>query len=145
MQVKEPMREARSMVKERWLDRRVDKLARENDRLRSEVEELRHDLDETQDRSSQTIKQLAKSRRPGRMKWLVLAGGAYVLGAKAGRARYEQIRGWARSVSGRDGDTSFPDTSATVTPTSTTPSTTSTSTSTRTSKSSGSTGTGTTP
>ena len=38
------------------------------------------------------------------MKWLVLAGGAYVLGAKAGRARYEQIAGWARSVSKPNGN-----------------------------------------
>lgn len=92
------VREARSMMKERWMDRRIEKLSRENDSLRGEVDELRHDLDETRDRSADTIKSLSRVRRPGRMKWLVLAGGAYVLGAKAGRARYEQIRGWARSM-----------------------------------------------
>ncbi len=37
------------------------------------------------------------------MKWLVLAGGAYVLGTKAGRARYEQMRGWVRSVTESNG------------------------------------------
>jgi hypothetical protein len=105
------MKEARSMVKERksrvkerWLDHRIEKLSRENEGLRDEVDELRHDLDETRDRSADTIKALARTRRPGRMKWLVLAGGAYVLGAKAGRARYEQIRDWARSITQRDGD-----------------------------------------
>lgn len=92
------VKEARSMMKERWMDHRIEKLSRENDSLRSEVSDLRHDLDETRDQSADTIKSLARARRPGRMKWVVLAGGAYVLGAKAGRARYEQIRGWARSL-----------------------------------------------
>ena len=117
-----PMREARSMVKERWLDRRVDKLAQENEKLREEVDELRHDLDAEQGRSKETLTALSKSRqRPGRMKWLVLAGGAYVLGAKAGRARYEQLKGWARSITRSNGggasDTATPGT-ATPPPTS---------------------------
>lgn len=97
------MQEAKSMVKERWLDRRVDKLAKENERLRTAVGDLRHDLDEAQGRSQETLDALSKTRRPGRMKWLVLAGGAYVLGAKAGRARYDQIKGLARSVTKSDG------------------------------------------
>jgi hypothetical protein len=110
MEMKQPtkVREAKSMVKERWLDHRIEKLSRENDDLRGEVDELRHDLDETRDRSADTIKALARSRRPGRMKWLILAGGAYVLGAKAGRARYEQIRNWARSLAPGDGNGSAP-------------------------------------
>jgi cell division septum initiation protein DivIVA len=86
------------MVKERLLDRRVDKLSKENERLREAVGELREDLDEAQGRSKETLAALSKTRRPGRMKWIVLAGGAYVLGAKAGRARYEQLKGWARSL-----------------------------------------------
>lgn len=98
------VKEAKSMVKERWLDHRVEKLAKENDELREAVEELREDLDDAQGRSQDTLKALSKTRRPGRMKWLVLAGGAYVLGAKAGRARYEQIRGWARSVTQQNGN-----------------------------------------
>jgi len=99
------VKEAKSMVKERWLDHRVEKLAKENDELREAVSELREDLDDAQGRSKETLAALSKTtRRPGRMKWLVLAGGAYVLGAKAGRARYEQIRGWARSVTQQDGN-----------------------------------------
>ena len=99
------MREAKSMVKERWLDRRLEKLTHQNDELRDEVDELRHDLDEERDRSKETLTALSKSRRrPGRIKWLVLAGGAYVMGAKAGRARYDQIRDWARSITERDGE-----------------------------------------
>jgi hypothetical protein len=106
MQMKQPttVKEAKSMVKERWLDHRVEKLAKENDELREAVDVLREDLDEAQGRSKETLAALSKTRRPGRMKWLVLAGGAYVLGAKAGRARYEQIRGWARSVTQQNGD-----------------------------------------
>src|SRR5918996_3770831 len=98
------VREAKSMVKERWLDRRVEKLSKENDELREAVEELRRDLDEEHGRSKETLQALSKSNRPGRMKWLGLSGGAYVLGAKAGRARYEQIKSWASSVARQDGD-----------------------------------------
>jgi hypothetical protein len=103
------VKEARSMMKERWLDRRVEKLSNENEKLRDAVDELRHDLDAEQDRSKETLAALSKTRRrPGRMKWLVLAGGAYVLGAKAGRARYEQMKGWVRSVTDRNGSGSEP-------------------------------------
>jgi cell division septum initiation protein DivIVA len=99
------VKEAKSMVKERWLDHRVEKLSRENDDLREAVEGLREDLDDAQGRSKETLAALSKNkRRPGRMKWLVLAGGAYVLGAKAGRARYEQIASWARSVTKSNGN-----------------------------------------
>jgi hypothetical protein len=92
------MHEAKSMVKGRLMDRRIDKLTKENDKLREAVGELREDLDQAQGRSKETLAALSKTRRPGRLKWLVLAGGAYVLGAKAGRARYDQLREWARSV-----------------------------------------------
>jgi hypothetical protein len=99
------VKEAKSMVKERWLDHRVEKLSKENDDLRDAVDELRVDLDEAQGRSKETLAALSKNRRrPGRIKWLMLAGGAYVLGAKAGRARYEQIAGWARSVTKQNGN-----------------------------------------
>ena len=99
------VKEATSMVKERWLDHRVEKLSKENAELREAVDELRVDLDEAQGRSKETLAALSKNRRrPGRMKWLVLAGGAYVLGAKAGRARYEQIASWARSVGKSNGN-----------------------------------------
>jgi cell division septum initiation protein DivIVA len=117
MQMKQPttVREAKSMVKERWLDRRVEKLSKENDELREAVDELRRDLDEEHGRSKETLQALSKSKRPGRMKWLVLAGGAYVLGAKAGRARYEQIRGWTRSVTRSNGNGTAADTTTDTT------------------------------
>ena len=117
------VKEAKSMVKERWLDHRVEKLAKENDQLREAVDELREDLDDAQGRSHETLKALSKTRRPGRMKWLVLAGGAYVLGAKAGRARYEQIRGWARSVTQQNGNGTATDMTTGTTGTTGTPAT----------------------
>ncbi|MGH2680129.1 MAG: hypothetical protein ACRDG8_06530 [Actinomycetota bacterium] len=97
------MHEAKSMVKERLMDRRIDKLTQENDKLREAVGELREDLDDAQGRSKETLAALSKTRRPGRLKWLVLAGGAYVLGAKAGRARYDQLKEWVRSVAPQNG------------------------------------------
>jgi cell division septum initiation protein DivIVA len=107
MKVKQPatMREAGTMLKGRWLDRRVEKLSQENDKLRDELDELRHDLDAEQDRSKETLSALSKARKPGRMKWILLAGGAYVMGTKAGRARYEQMRGWVRSMTRSEGET----------------------------------------
>lgn len=117
------MKEAKSMVKERWLDRRVEKLSRENDELREAVDELRHDLDAEHGRSQETLEALSKTRRrPGRMKWLVLAGGAYVLGAKAGRARFEQMKGWVRSVTQTNGSAGTSD-AATIPPTNKAPKT----------------------
>ena len=102
------MQEAKSMVKERWLDRRIDKLSKENEKLREAVGELRQDLDDEQGRTKETLTALSKTRRPGRMKWIVLAGGAYVLGAKAGRARYEQLKTWARSLTPQNGNGATP-------------------------------------
>jgi len=119
------MRDAKSKVKERWLDRRVEKLSEENDKLRDAVEDLRHDLDAEHGRSKETLSALSKSRRrPSRMKWLVLAGGAYVLGAKAGRARYEQMKSWIRSMTqqGSMSDTNGGGTTLPTTTTATTPS-----------------------
>jgi hypothetical protein len=104
------MQEAKSMVKERWLDRRLDKLSKENEKLREAVGELRQDLDDEQGRSKETLTALSRTRRPGRMKWIVLAGGAYVLGAKAGRARYEQLKSWARSLTPENGNGATPTT-----------------------------------
>jgi hypothetical protein len=106
MKIKQPatVREAGSMLKERWLDRRVEKLSQENDKLRDELDELRRDLDAEQDRSKETLTALSKARKPGRMKWILLAGGAYVMGTKAGRARYEQMRSWVRSMTRSDTD-----------------------------------------
>jgi cell division septum initiation protein DivIVA len=102
------MREAGSMLKERWLDRRIEKLSRQNEQLRTELDDLRHDLDTEQDRTKETLSALSKARKPGRLKWIVLAGGAYVLGTKAGRARYEQMKGWVRSMTSReDGERSI--------------------------------------
>jgi ferric-dicitrate binding protein FerR (iron transport regulator) len=116
------MRDAKTKVKERLLDRRVDKLSEENDKLREAVEDLRQELDAEHGRSKETLSALSKSRRrPGRMKWLVLAGGAYVLGAKAGRARYEQMKSWVRSMT-QQGSMSQTDGAPMATTTTTTPS-----------------------
>jgi hypothetical protein len=69
---------------------RRDKLDKDNERLRAEVKLLRDDLQEERASSKQMAKGL-KQRRPRILRTMVIAGGAYLLGCKAGRERYEQI------------------------------------------------------
>ena len=105
------MHEARSMVKERWLDRRVDKLSKENDKLREAVGELRLDLDEAQGRSKETLAALSKTRRPGRIK-VARAGRRRLRPRCEGRSRpiraaqglgaFDRPAGWERHDRQRD-------------------------------------------
>jgi hypothetical protein len=97
----------------------MEKLDRDNERLRTEVGVLRGDLDAERSSLKDALKGLEarkvtvkESRRPRLFRALVIAGGAYVLGTRDGRERYEQIVRKARSLSDgakrrateRDGD-----------------------------------------
>jgi hypothetical protein len=88
---------------------RLEKLDRDNDRLRTEVSVLRDDLQEERSTVKEALAALKKqrepatvtiSRRPRILRTIVVAGGAYVLGTRDGRERYEQIRKKARSLAG---------------------------------------------
>jgi hypothetical protein len=76
---------------------KFEKLDRDNERLRDEVSTLRSRLDREREEHEGLLDAMKKRpvvkqrRRGGLMRWLVIGGGAYVLGARAGRERYEQI------------------------------------------------------
>ena len=84
---------------------RMEKLDRDNERLRAQVELLRDDLSEERSILKEASKGLSVASRRRRVKtthplrMIVIAGGAYLLGSKAGRERYEQIMTKVRSLS----------------------------------------------
>ena len=94
-------------ARERMMESRMDKMDRENDRLKSEVRLLREDLQEERGSLQQALGALKRKetvtvktpRRRGRLlRTIVIGGGAYVLGTRAGRERYDQITEKARSL-----------------------------------------------
>jgi len=107
-------------ARERMTETRLDKMDRENDRLKYEVRLLRDDLQEERGSLTRALDALARNehvtvetktpKRRGRfVRTLVIGGGAYVLGTRAGRERYDQIVGKLRamksSVQDRQGST----------------------------------------
>jgi hypothetical protein len=104
MSVQERARSIRSDVTEKRLSHGLDKSERERDRLKVENEVLRTRVargDEERERLLGSVDELAartarSKPRKHRMRTLFVltaaAGSAYVFGAKAGRARYEEIR-----------------------------------------------------
>ena len=93
-------------ARERRMESRIDKIDRENERLKSEVQVLREDLAEERTalqraldafskRDTVTIK---KPRRFRLVRTAVIGGGAYLLGTRAGRERYDQIMSRMRSA-----------------------------------------------
>ncbi len=88
-------------AKQRLAERHAEALERENDRLKVENSSLREQTDQDRDRIERILDSLddvttaPKRHRLRRLMTLsIAAGGAYVMGAKAGRERYEQIRNW---------------------------------------------------
>ena len=90
-------------LRERRIESRLEDLDRENVRLRTEIDTLRSDLDrEWQERKElleplkdrKRSKLVVKPRRRSSLVRIATVGvAAYVLGARAGHERYEQIRG----------------------------------------------------
>ncbi len=103
------MAERVSHIGERARERTMDKVDRENDKLRSEVRMLREDLQEERGvlqealqamkrHETITVKTKKRSGLGRLLRTLVIGGGAYVLGTKAGRERYDRIMERAGSV-----------------------------------------------
>lgn len=88
-------------AKHRMAEKHTESLERENDRLKVENSALRGQSDLERDRMERILDSLddattgPKKHRLRRLMTLsVAAGGAYVMGAKAGRERYDQLRTW---------------------------------------------------
>ena len=103
MSVQERARLIRSDVTEKRLHHGLEKTERERDRLKVENDVLRDRMvnaDRERERLMHSVDDLAKKRsakpRKHRLRRLMVlsaaAGSAYVLGAKAGRQRYEELR-----------------------------------------------------
>jgi hypothetical protein len=119
MGMQERARTIRSDVNEKRLTHGLDKTERERDRLKAENEVLRGRMahaDEEREHLLHSVDELAgrktsKPRKHRLRRVMVLgaaAASAYVIGAKAGRERYEEIRErWTalRDRVGREQDT----------------------------------------
>ena len=88
-------------AKQRLAERHAESLERENERLKMENSTLREQSDLERERLERILGSLEdvaakpKKHRIRRLMTLsVAAGGAYMMGAKAGRERYEQIKTW---------------------------------------------------
>jgi hypothetical protein len=90
-------------VKNRRIEERNDRMERDIERLRVENQTLKEEIDRDRDRLSKVLGSLESTTakagsKPHRIRRLITltatAGGAYVVGTRAGRERYEQIRQW---------------------------------------------------
>lgn len=95
-------------MRSRMTEARLGNMDRDNVRLRGEVAVLRSELDHERSEREEmrdllrarpkTVK--VRGRRP-LLRVVVIGAGAYVLGARAGRERYDEILAWARSLRDR--------------------------------------------
>ncbi|HEX6130488.1 MAG TPA: hypothetical protein VF044_02100 [Actinomycetota bacterium] len=129
MKITDRIGDVTEKMQARRLEMKSETLDRENERLRAEMRAVREELEqerETRTELLDTLRSMPKGKvkvkkRGGMLRMLVVGGGAYVLGTRAGRERYEQIRSWASDMrgkmSGGDAETTWrPETSATTTP-----------------------------
>jgi hypothetical protein len=117
MQLQERAKTLGSDAKHRMREARLEKADRERDRLRTENQLMRERIEHTDEelsRALDAIDDMAKAdgkaqRKPRKhriRRLFVLgaaAGSAYVMGAKAGRERYESLRRWWTDMRGRAG------------------------------------------
>jgi hypothetical protein len=90
----------KSSVKERATDAKLEKVERQNEGLERENELLKTKFEAAHEDRKRLLDALEsldtqkapKKRRGGFLRMVVAGGVAYVLGARAGRERYEQIR-----------------------------------------------------
>jgi hypothetical protein len=99
------MGDAAGRVKDRRAANKMEHLDRENQRMRTELDALRWEVDRQRSDRDDLMHALKRSRRPSRIgrlfRIIVVGGGAYLMGAKAGKARYQQVMSWIRKTSER--------------------------------------------
>jgi len=95
-------------IQEKRLHDKVEDLDKENGRLRAQVQllsgnlqEERHEHDQLVDLLKAKPTKVKVKRRVGILRVAAVGGAAYVLGAKAGRERYERIRTWFDEMRGK--------------------------------------------
>jgi len=103
--------EVTSKWKEQIAMTRLDRMDRENDKLRMELDSMRSMLDRERDERDEllgTIKKrpevVVKKKKGGFLRLLVVGVGAYIVGTRAGRERYEQITDWAQKAKSKAKD-----------------------------------------
>lgn len=91
-------------LREQRADMRAGRADRRTERLRHRVDVLQTELDREREAREELMEIVrhegdhANGSRRGTIAVLAVGGVAYLLGAKAGRARYEQIASWARRM-----------------------------------------------
>lgn len=98
-------------LRERRSNNRIEHLDEENHRLRTELGSMRSLLDHERAERAEILDALkgqprtvVKKKRGGLFRSIIIGGGAYLLGTRAGRERYEQIVEWARRMKDRGRD-----------------------------------------
>lgn len=102
MSMKERMSDVRDSLHERRLRARNEDLDHENRTMRTKMLALQDELEHEREARSEILRAMRSikpekvkvKRRGGLLRLVVVGGTAYVIGAKAGRERYEQIRQW---------------------------------------------------
>ena len=92
-------------MRARMTEARLGNLDRDNVRLRGEVAVLRSELDHERSEREE-LRDLLRAKpktvkvrgKRSMLRVVVIGAGAYVLGARAGRERYDEILAWARSL-----------------------------------------------
>jgi hypothetical protein len=128
MQLQERVRSARDDAKIRMRDARLEKVDRDRGRLKTENEILKARLEGTTEERARWMEAIdeltsrpevtVKTKKHRLRRLFVLgaaAGSAYVVGAKAGRERYEQLRSWFAGMRNRGDDASWASDSARMT------------------------------
>jgi hypothetical protein len=98
------VRERRTTTKIQDLDRENHELRTEMRSLRAELDRQRSDRDELMDALKARRVTRVTKKRGGLVRTVVVGGGAYLLGAKAGRERYEQAMEWFHKMRNRGED-----------------------------------------
>jgi hypothetical protein len=111
MDVMDRMSDVRDSWRERRLRSRNEDLDQENRTMRTRMHVLQDELEREREARSEILRAMQSmkpetikvKRRGGFVRLLVVGGTAYVIGAKAGRERYEEIRRWWERLRSRDG------------------------------------------
>lgn len=105
------LNEVTSKWKEQIAVTRLDRMDRENDKLRMELDSVRSMLDRERDERDEllgTIKKrpevVVKKKKAGFLRLVIVGAGAYIVGTRAGRERYDQITQWAKQATSKAKD-----------------------------------------